>query len=173
MKTNFLYAVAVLALVSCKKELEPQESSGKVDSTAVAGTTPATQSVQMTPQAAPQQPQQQVAQTAPGMNPPHGQPGHRCDIAVGAPLSSAPKAATPGNITVNPPKQGTATIVPPPQGTTTPVKTAPGMNPPHGQPGHRCDIAVGQPLPKDGDAKAAPTDVPAILAPPVENAPKQ
>ncbi len=26
--------------------------------------------------------------------------------------------------------------------------TAPGMNPPHGQPGHRCDIAVGAPLPK-------------------------
>src|SRR5688572_14008415 len=33
--------------------------------------------------------------TAPGMNPPHGQPGHRCEIAVGAPLNSAP-AAQPG-----------------------------------------------------------------------------
>ncbi|MBK6446410.1 MAG: hypothetical protein IPF81_14275 [Bacteroidetes bacterium] len=30
------------------------------------------------------------AQTATGMNPAHGQPGHRCDIAVGAPLSSPP-----------------------------------------------------------------------------------
>lgn len=29
-----------------------------------------------------------VAPTKPGMNPPHGQPGHRCDIAVGAPLNS-------------------------------------------------------------------------------------
>ena len=30
-----------------------------------------------------------------GLNPPHGKPGHRCDIAVGAPLNSAPaKAAT-------------------------------------------------------------------------------
>src|SRR6188474_1027285 len=28
--------------------------------------------------------------TAEGMNPPHGQPGHRCDIAVGAPLNSPP-----------------------------------------------------------------------------------
>ncbi len=27
---------------------------------------------------------------APGMNPPHGQPGHRCDIPVGAPLDSPP-----------------------------------------------------------------------------------
>ena len=26
--------------------------------------------------------------TAPGMNPPHGQPNHRCDIPVGAPLNS-------------------------------------------------------------------------------------
>ena len=33
---------------------------------------------------------------APGMNPPHGQPGHRCDIAVGAPLDSPPgKQPTP------------------------------------------------------------------------------
>ncbi len=33
---------------------------------------------------------QNTASTAPGMNPPHGQPGHRCDIAVGAPLDSPP-----------------------------------------------------------------------------------
>ena len=31
---------------------------------------------------------------------------------------------------------------------TTQTQTAPGMNPPHGQEGHRCDIAVGAPLPK-------------------------
>jgi hypothetical protein len=28
---------------------------------------------------------------APGMNPAHGQPGHRCEIAVGAPLNSKPE----------------------------------------------------------------------------------
>jgi hypothetical protein len=28
------------------------------------------------------------------MNPAHGQPGHRCDIAVGAPLDQAKTAAT-------------------------------------------------------------------------------
>jgi len=45
---------------------------------------------------APQQTQQVVknevsptTKTAPGMNPQHGKPGHRCDIAVGAPLSQA------------------------------------------------------------------------------------
>lgn len=35
-----------------------------------------------------QQPQQTTGQTAPGFsgkpNPPHGQPGHRCDVQVGA-----------------------------------------------------------------------------------------
>lgn len=29
-----------------------------------------------------------------GMNPAHGQPGHRCDVAVGAPLNSAPAKTT-------------------------------------------------------------------------------
>jgi hypothetical protein len=32
-----------------------------------------------------------AAPVATGMNPQHGQPGHRCDIAVGAPLDSKPK----------------------------------------------------------------------------------
>lgn len=78
-----------------------------------------------------------TATTAPGMNPPHGQPGHRCDIAVGAPLNSPP-----GKAVTAPATQPVVTSTT----TTPPVKTAPGMNPPHGQPGHRCDIAVGAPL---------------------------
>jgi hypothetical protein len=96
--------------------------------------------------------------TQPGMNPPHGQPNHRCDIAVGAPLNSkpAPTQAT----TVNAQPQVTMTEVP------NKIKTAPGMNPPHGEPNHRCDIAVGAPL----NSKPAPTTVttapPALLAAP-------
>lgn len=87
---------------------------------------------------------------AAGTNPPHGQPGHRCDIAVGAPLNSAPaqqaaKAAAPA-ITTTPAPAATA-------------KTAPGMNPPHGQPGHRCDIAVGAPLNSAPAATPAPVQV--------------
>jgi hypothetical protein len=38
--------------------------------------------------------------TAPGMNPAHGQPGHRCDIPVGQPLNSQP-AATPASQNIN------------------------------------------------------------------------
>lgn len=81
--------------------------------------------------------------TAP--NPAHGQPNHRCDIAVGAPLNSAPTNATPTTtITSSKPT--------PAQTITTPganIITAPGMNPPHGQPGHDCSIAVGAPLKKN------------------------
>ena len=96
------------------------------------------------------------------LNPEHGMPGHRCDISVGAPLNSAPAtppATTPtvqaapaqpqGNgspsISVTPFSPGSATPAPAPAAA---VKTAPGMNPPHGEPGHDCAIAVGAPLKK-------------------------
>ncbi|WP_205649734.1 hypothetical protein [Aequorivita ciconiae] len=73
-----------------------------------------------------------------GLNPEHGQPGHRCDIAVGAPLngSGAKPIVTPiqgNNLMQNKPA-------------ATPVEVADGLNPPHGQPGHRCDVKVGDPL---------------------------
>lgn len=100
-----------------------------------------------------------------GMNPSHGQPGHRCDIAVGAPLNSPAgkstvtkqQQVTPQQVSAqqntvpNSPMMfntnGSATTT---TTTTTaaPVVTAPGMNPPHGQEGHRCEVAVGAPLPK-------------------------
>ncbi len=87
--------------------------------------------------------------TAP--NPAHGQPNHRCDIAVGAPLNSAPTNATAPTTTItNSSPTPVQTITTP--AVTTPaanVVTAPGMNPPHGQPGHDCSIAVGAPLKKN------------------------
>jgi hypothetical protein len=80
-----------------------------------------------------------AAPTAKGMNPPHGQPGHRCEIAVGAPLNSKPVTAKPA--------AATQTIQPAIAQQPAPVTpAAPGMNPAHGQPGHRCDIGVGAPL---------------------------
>ena len=83
--------------------------------------------------------------TAPGMNPPHGQPNHRCDIPVGAPLNSKKAEAT----TVKSTDIQTSTTAPiaAPQNNAGSTSVAAGMNPSHGQPGHRCDIPVGAPLP--------------------------
>ncbi len=176
MKNIFsLLVLASLSLVSCKKtELsddpvtttEPERTIESVmpPQTAPAGTTANSvmngsanySTTTTTPAAA------TPVATAPGMNPPHGQPGHRCEIAVGAPLNSAPKTApaagqttkpvtissattTPGTVTSN---GATITTVNNNAPTTTPVVTAPGMNPPHGQEGHVCSVAVGAPLPK-------------------------
>jgi hypothetical protein len=72
------------------------------------------------------------AKSTVALNPEHGQPGHRCEIAVGAPLNSAPTTAAP------------KVSLP------TPQPIVPGssvtLNPPHGQPGHDCAVPVGQPL---------------------------
>jgi hypothetical protein len=78
---------------------------------------------------------------AAGLNPAHGAPGHRCDIAVGAPLNSpAGNTAAPA-----------MTTIPAPATTQTPVLAQPAnpnakLNPAHGQPGHDCSVPVGQPL---------------------------
>ncbi|WP_188440924.1 hypothetical protein [Planktosalinus lacus] len=75
------------------------------------------------------------------VNPAHGQPGHRCDIPVGAPLNGSSKEQTikstqspviknSGNVPVN----------------SNNTSTGENVNPAHGQPGHRCDIPVGAPL---------------------------
>lgn len=85
---------------------------------------------------------------APGvkLNPPHGQPGHRCDVQVGAPLPSTPAPAptqTPQTVTIPAPS-------PAPAPAPNPISVNPNakLNPPHGEPGHRCDIQVGAPLPE-------------------------
>lgn len=170
MKNTFLGLAAVSILtVSCKKDERAtyvkEEASVQQPAVAV-NNTPKTSildqagiktNAQYTATPAP------TAVTAPGMNPPHGQPGHRCDIPVGQPLNSKPaptQAQATQNVVVN--KNGSQTIQIDPNSlqpgkftvdkTGKAVKTAPGMNPPHGQPGHRCDIPVGQPL----NSKPAP-----------------
>lgn len=134
--------ISTLTVVSCKKELEPQESSTAVRATET--TTPNktvnTSPIQQnTTQAATTS---AVQTTAAGINPAHGQPGHRCDVAVGAPLNSKTNPQTTQVTPTGQPIQIQNQTVTAAQ----PVKTAKGMNPAHGQPGHRCDIAVGAPL---------------------------
>ena len=81
----------------------------------------------------------QAAKTAAMVNPPHGQPGHNCDLEVGAPLNSpaAAKTAAPAQPVVT----STAPV------STQAAKGSGRVNPAHGQPGHDCAVAVGAPLP--------------------------
>jgi hypothetical protein len=79
--------------------------------------------------------------TTVALNPPHGEPNHRCDIEVGAPLDSPPKP----NLSTQQPAF-TPSLNTQPQ--SQPQTVAPGTNPPHGQPGHDCGIPVGAPLTK-------------------------
>lgn len=170
--TRLILLLSVTTLFSCKQELMPQESSSTpADSTAVAATPgqdsgmpqaqtlPMTQSPQTSMTASP-------APVAAGLNPAHGQPGHRCDIAVGAPLNSpaaaTPAASTPQKVTNSPMTISSSQITP------TATKTAAGMNPPHGQDGHRCDIAVGAPLSTPATTTTTTTSVPDLLATPSE-----
>lgn len=73
------------------------------------------------------------------LNPAHGQPGHDCAIAVGAPLNGK-RAASP----TAPQAKPVMNVAP----AAAPAKGGSGkVNPAHGQPGHDCAVAVGAPLP--------------------------
>lgn len=145
-----LVFVSTLLFTSCKKEVEAQTAT----STTIVPFTEVGR--QLKNENAPLTQQQNSTPTptaaAKGLNPAHGQPGHRCDIPVGSPLSTP--VSTNNQTTA---KQNsslpvvTTTAVATPAPTPTPAEntpTAEGMNPPHGQTNHRCDIAVGAPLPK-------------------------
>ncbi|MBL0340033.1 MAG: hypothetical protein IPP71_03410 [Bacteroidetes bacterium] len=181
MKMTYLYlaAFAFTALVACNNKDTANEAT-TTDSTAVTDAnlrssdslSTAVQTIQAPGEISATSP----AANAPadGLNPAHGMPGHRCDIAVGASLASAPApapTADPKNMTITTDQMGIqgasqVNIPPPPTAqpnsimstptTATPgasapaaaTTTAPGMNPPHGAPGHDCAVAVGAPLKK-------------------------
>ena len=67
------------------------------------------------------------------LNPAHGQPGHSCNIPVGAPLTAAATtpAAAPQAVQMAPASPAAA-----PQGQQ--LLPDGKVNPPHGQPGHVC-----------------------------------
>jgi hypothetical protein len=157
MNKNFVIAAALilLAVSSCDtprkdtRQVTPQPLNQmqimrlKQDAAAVAssGTTTTTAPVQTS--------------SAVVLNPAHGLPGHRCDIPVGSPLpgtpvrtdggvqnsASAPAASNPARLS------SVSESVPVTPGNITPSASTPRLNPPHGEPGHRCEIPVGSPLP--------------------------
>ena len=72
------------------------------------------------------------------LNPPHGEPGHDCNIAVGSPLKGAANSLN------------AAPVMPVMPSALNPVNNISTsgirLNPPHGEPGHDCNVQVGQPL---------------------------
>jgi hypothetical protein len=165
MKNTFLGVIAISVLaVSCNKDERAtylKEEAGAQQPNVAANSASKTALMDQAGVQSNANPASIAA--APGIkNPPHGQPGHRCDIPVGDPLNVSPTAiqTAPGQNPNNPIKidansmsAGKAVV----DNNAKQVKTAPGMNPPHGQPGHRCDIPVGQPL--NSKPAAAPQPV--------------
>lgn len=141
MKTNkkmfFALSIAVFALFfSCKDEKAAETP-----------TTPATQNTNTVNST-------NTNNGTVALNPAHGQPGHRCDIPVGQPLdgSSTTNSQTISTQTSPVINNSISPIINTSTSTnTTTTNTSNNtntgnLNPAHGQPGHRCDIPVGQPL---------------------------
>lgn len=170
MKLSHLFAILVITAttISCKNDSSKEEQKAEPVpanvpttpvSTAPTTTTPPpvntvpVTTTATTPPATNIQPKAvtPTATVATGLNPKHGMPGHRCDIPEGAPLNSKPTsnivpAQQTGQNAVTVSKEQSVAIPQPTPVTSTPVATGTGLNPEHGKPGHRCDIAVGAPL---------------------------
>ncbi|GHA53761.1 hypothetical protein [Pontibacter akesuensis] len=133
--SSLVLSASALFLLSCSGGENTKYNDG-----VTASPPPATATTPATPGQPLNMPQTQTSSTATAgaVNPAHGEPNHRCDIPVGAPLS------TPVQPSLNPVVPGQTV----PQFNPQAGATAPGMNPPHGQPGHDCAIPVGAPLNK-------------------------
>ncbi|HEU4472898.1 MAG TPA: hypothetical protein VFR58_17510 [Flavisolibacter sp.] len=139
MKFLFCCSAAALILTAC--------GSGSGAKTTTGTTINSTSSpvIAQPAQPAPSQPSAipaaQPATGAVALNPQHGQPGHRCDLAVGAPLNSTAASQPVAAPVVNQPGISVSQQ-PSPANNAMQVR----LNPPHGEPGHDCSVQVGQPL---------------------------
>jgi hypothetical protein len=154
---SFISILAIFTVVSCSPA--KNDSQERSQTPVVPQPQEQNSSNIAEPQTPPEVTEENNAQVT--INPPHGQPGHRCDIPVGAPLNSAPQNTTP-QITTTQPSTSVPNIANNPTAptlenaqrinssqprSTTTTQNSGRINPPHGQPGHRCDIPVGSPLP--------------------------
>ncbi|MBH1958697.1 MAG: hypothetical protein I8H68_01165 [Flavobacteriia bacterium] len=153
-KISLLLFAAAAFTVSCKNT-KATESQTKAASEAAV--TPAGENTAASTDATAQNSTTVTTSTdgnRPALNPAHGEPYHRCDIQVGAPLDSpAPvQAAAPqvvpqqapvsNNFNTNPISPSAAPSV----SSTSALGPKPALNPAHGEPHHRCDLQVGAPL---------------------------
>jgi hypothetical protein len=91
------------------------------------GMAPSAQPIQQAAPATGNAVQSQPSGSTARLNPKHGDPGHRCDLPVGAPLNGSTANSAPIMSTQQP-------------------AASQRLNPKHGDPGHRCDLPVGAPL---------------------------
>lgn len=117
----FVLAIGLALAVSCTDKEKSEEASNEATPAATETST-------------------EAASSEIKVNPAHGQPGHRCDLPVGAPLNGT----NPGS-TANP--TPTSQL---PSTSVSPIRVdqTPSVNPPHGEPGHDCAVPVGAPLNK-------------------------
>ncbi len=111
---KFLYTCCMIGMFACNSKQQPAQEFTPTPTGLQGIQTPITTQ----------------ASSSGALNPAHGQPGHRCEIAVGAPLSSAPAKTTAIQQT----------------DTSQINKIVQELNPAHGLPGHSCEIEVGAPL---------------------------
>lgn len=141
-KLTFLLLTSATILYSCESK---NTTSSENSSSNEVNNTPTAKAVEAAPMAS--------TDGKPALNPPHGEKYHRCDIQVGAPIDSpapvnAAPVATPQSVPAN--TFNTNPISPSLQGSSSasaaPTGPKPAVNPPHGEPYHRCDLQVGAPL---------------------------
>ena len=140
-----VFPIALVALiagftVSCQSQAEDEDyvPTPAVNAAPVTTSDSVTTALPALPPVLPQVP---LGNTAgrPAVNPAHGLPFHDCALEVGAPFPT--NGQQPAFI----PPAGAI----PPQGLQPVLPNAPAgvrLNPEHGKPGHRCEIAVGAPL---------------------------
>lgn len=146
MKTLTILIASVALLYSCDKAKTNVAETEIVKSDSVVNNT--TENVTAAPAEVVSSVTNVPVSGKPALNPAQGQPYHRCEIAVGAPIDSAPtqnaapQQAAPSILNPNPAPAVSTT----PAAPTQAFGPKPAVNPEHGQPHHRCDLAVGAPL---------------------------
>ena len=155
---NYLFALStllLLGLTACK-DTGKEPSNISIDGTTTEQPATPADGEAMPVQSTPATANEGAAVANNNINPAHGQPGHRCDIPVGAPLDSPPGGGNAMQTSAQPAtsSQGQPFLVNDEaknrimQEQGKPATANSGkINPPHGQPGHSCEIPVGQPLP--------------------------
>lgn len=139
-----LAAVVTMVVTSCQSKKADEEYVPLPATNAVEASVPQdpvnSSALPINPSALPSVSEQSGVR--PTHNPEHGKPFHDCNVAVGALLPQAAAPASANQPVQALPVQGLSPIQP------AMPKTNPGvkLNPAHGQPGHRCEIAVGAPL---------------------------